>query len=95
MSFKWVNKQIYVFLAALYVIVIVVLVQIEKGDANANIKSIYDGLWYSVVTLTTVGYGDYYPVTSIGKIIGLIVIFSSAFSSWPTSAFTFQQSPAI
>jgi len=60
-----------------YIVLIFSLVQVEKGHANANIKTMIDGFWYSVVTLTTVGYGDFYPVTSIGKSIGLVIIISS------------------
>lgn len=60
-----------------YILLIFCLVQAEKNHADANIKSMIDGFWYSVVTLTTVGYGDFYPVSSIGKGIGLIIIISS------------------
>lgn len=77
MRLKLSLNKAYWISAILYVVLIVVLVQIEKNAANGNIKSIYDGFWYSIVTLTTVGYGDYFPVTPIGKILGLAVIFSS------------------
>lgn len=77
MKSKFATNKVYIFLAVLYIVLIIVLVQVEKVSSDANIKSLYDGFWYSIVTLTTVGYGDYYPVTSIGKIIGLVVIFSS------------------
>ncbi len=39
-----------------------------------NIATAEDALWWSFVTITTVGYGDYYPVTHIGKFIAFILI---------------------
>lgn len=45
----------------------------SKSDA-ANIKNASDALWWTYVTITTVGYGDRYPVTSQGRIVGLFVM---------------------
>ncbi len=39
-----------------------------------NITTAEDALWWSFVTITTVGYGDFYPVTHIGKFIAFILI---------------------
>lgn len=36
-----------------------------------------DALWYSLVTLSTVGYGDYYPVTPKGKIMAIVLVIGS------------------
>lgn len=46
----------------------------ESGAPNANIRTASDALWWSVVTIGTVGYGDRYPVTTDGRIVGVIVI---------------------
>lgn len=40
--------------------------------------SIFDGIWWAVVTIATVGYGDFAPATLLGKIIGIILILSGA-----------------
>lgn len=45
----------------------------ESNDPNANIKTSEDALWWSFVTLATVGYGDYYPVTTAGRIIAVVM----------------------
>jgi voltage-gated potassium channel len=39
---------------------------IEEASPEHNILSIRDGLWWEVTTLTTVGYGDRFPVTPLG-----------------------------
>ena len=41
---------------------------------EANIKTPADALWWSAVTVTTVGYGDRFPVTSGGRIIAIILM---------------------
>lgn len=59
-----------------YLLVIASIVQFE-ARADGNIKSFGDGLWYAIVTLSTVGYGDYYPVTTPGRLLGLSLIIGS------------------
>lgn len=49
----------------------------EQGSEKANIKTFGDALWYSMVTLTTIGYGDYYPVTAAGRMLALMFILGS------------------
>ncbi len=48
----------------------------EGQSASANIKSGADAIWYVFVTVTTVGYGDRYPVTEQGRLIGLLIMAS-------------------
>ncbi|MYH52439.1 MAG: ion transporter [Gemmatimonadetes bacterium] len=38
--------------------------------------SVYDGLWWAVITLTTVGYGDIQPITAGGKILATVAMFA-------------------
>jgi len=54
----------------------VLVLQFEGKSAQANITSGGDALWWALVTITTVGYGDYYPVTAGGRITGFIVMLA-------------------
>lgn len=60
-----------------YLLLVALLVTTEQNREEATIKSFGDGIWYSVVTLTTVGYGDKSPVTTEGKIIGFFFLLGS------------------
>lgn len=52
----------------------VLVLQFESQSPEANIQTGGDSLWYSIVTITTVGYGDYYPVTAAGRITALFIM---------------------
>ena len=60
-----------------YFAMLALLVYAESSSPDASITSIKDALWYSIVTLTTVGYGDLSPVTAMGKIIGSVFLLLS------------------
>lgn len=45
-----------------------------ETDPNSNILTAEDALWWSYVTITTVGYGDKFPVTTEGRLIGVVLM---------------------
>lgn len=53
------------------------LVYFEHEAEDSSIKNLGNALWYVLVTLSTIGYGDYYPITALGKIVGIIFVLSS------------------
>lgn len=66
------------------------ILQVED-DPNSNIKTAEDAIWWAYVTITTVGYGDKFPVTTEGRIIaailmtagvGLFGTFTAFVASW-------------
>ena len=86
-----------VFMAAAIISILLIILgsisvlQFEKGMPSANIQTGEDAIWWSVVTMTTVGYGDKYPITSEGRAIaamlmicgvGLFGMFSGLIASW-------------
>lgn len=64
------------FFAAFYILLVAVVlastgIYVAENDAQPDkFASIPDAMWWAIITLTTVGYGDVSPVTFIGKIIG-------------------------
>ncbi len=73
-------------LAFVFVLTGATLLHIVEGDIQPDaFGSIPRALWWAVITLTTVGYGDAYPITIVGKIIGgLLAMSGVAFVAMPT-----------
>ena len=50
------------------------MLALEQNAEGANITTASDALWYTIVTISTVGYGDQYPVTEAGRLCGTGII---------------------
>ena len=48
---------------------------IEKETQPEAFSNIPEAMWWGIITLTTVGYGDVYPITPLGKILGALIAF--------------------
>lgn len=53
------------------------IVPIER-EAGGSIQTWFDGVWWASTTLTTVGYGDLVPITTLGRIIGMCLQLTGA-----------------
>jgi voltage-gated potassium channel len=52
------------------------VLQFESRSPDSNIKTGADAIWWGFVTITTVGYGDRFPVTLAGRLVGLFVMLT-------------------
>ncbi len=82
--------SVSIFAVMLIIFSSIAILQVETAK-ESNIKTAEDALWWAYVTITTVGYGDKFPVTTEGRIIavilmtagiGLLGIFTAFASSW-------------
>ena len=80
------RPKIIVFLLSIFIVVIIVgtLMYIIEGPAD-GFNSIADSIYWAIITLTTVGYGNIVPVTILGKILAsFIMILGYAVIAVPT-----------
>ena len=52
----------------------IMILAAEESSPEAKIKTASDAIWWIMTTITTVGYGDMYPVTNAGRIVGVLVM---------------------
>jgi voltage-gated potassium channel len=52
------------------------VLEFERGNPDANIASYPDALWWAVTTITTVGYGDRFPMSSAGRAVAVVLMIA-------------------
>ena len=71
------SLKIILFSLAAYLLLLAALVAAESGAPGATIRDFWDAVWFSLITMTTVGYGDLSPVTAAGRVLGLVFALCS------------------
>ena len=86
--FKETKSELSMTLFVVFVLMILsstLMYHIEHDVQPEKFASIGDALWWSVITLTTVGFGDVYPITGLGKFLsGIIALIGIGFVALPT-----------
>jgi voltage-gated potassium channel len=80
------RRNEFTYLTAFLVITIIfssiAILFAEPSSPEVTIVSVDDALWWSISTMTTVAYGDVYPVTAGGKVIAIILMFAGIGILW-------------
>lgn len=68
-----------VIIAATFIVMFIYVIslaefQAERYAQGSNIRSFGDAVWWACVTMATVGYGDYYPVTVPGRVLAVVLM---------------------
>jgi voltage-gated potassium channel len=91
-SKKALIKSIPLVMSGAAVVMIVIMgaaiLDVERNAPGSNIRTPMDALWWGLVTITTIGYGDRFPVTTEGRLVAaVLIIFGVAMISTLTASF--------
>jgi voltage-gated potassium channel len=83
------NRRIFPFLVVVTVSIGLLAGFVATLVDKENFPSLADGVWWAIVTLATVGYGDIVPTTPLGRIVGsVLIIFGVTFLTFLTAIVT-------
>ena len=66
--------QMFVGFVSFLIIAAVLELFLEASEDSSRIKSLFESLWFSIVTITTVGYGDVSPISPWGKLAAVVIM---------------------
>lgn len=70
----------------------ITMLMVESPHPDSPINTAEEALWWAIVTVTTVGYGDYYPVTTLGRVVAVLLMIGGvglfgSFAAYVSSLF--------
>ncbi|WP_245391782.1 ion transporter [Salinicola aestuarinus] len=73
------------------------VLMVETPNPDSPIDTAEEALWWAIVTVTTVGYGDYYPITTLGRVVAVLLMVCGvglfgSFAAYVSSLFVEDQS---
>jgi voltage-gated potassium channel len=69
-------NYVLIVTGALVLLTAVMVLDLDHGAVGSNIKTLPDALWWAVTTITTVGYGDKFPVSPGARAIAVVLMFA-------------------
>lgn len=93
----WLRWPIYVRIAIIILLLILLFGQLITFVEPQQFSNVFEGIWWALITVSSVGYGDFVPKTALGKIVGMLLILIGAlfvtayFATMATAAFSKQR----
>lgn len=73
-------KSVFILFSGTWLFISISVWVAERHAANANILNLKDAFWWGIVTAMTVGYGDHYPVSMVGRALACVLMFTGVVS---------------